>query len=63
MYAPEAHETAPGPDLPSHFEKIRRASMGGLGSSHWTTDVRDTVEIYLALDVNRLNRAGCLKPG
>ena len=37
--------------------------MGGLGSSCWTADVRDTVEGYPALDVNRLNRAGCLEPG
>jgi hypothetical protein len=38
--------------------------MGGLGSTRWTrTFTRNTVESARSLDINRLNRAGCLRPG
>jgi hypothetical protein len=38
--------------------------MGGFGSTRWgLTRTRDTVEINRSLDINRLNRAGCLHPG
>jgi hypothetical protein len=37
--------------------------MGGFGSGRPARRNRGTVENCLALDVNRLNRAGCLEPG
>jgi hypothetical protein len=38
--------------------------MGGFGSTRWgSTSSRDTVESTRSLDINRLNRAGCLRPG
>jgi hypothetical protein len=38
--------------------------MGGFGSTRWAwTSTRDTVESARSLDINRLNRAGCLRPG
>jgi hypothetical protein len=38
--------------------------MGGFGSTRWAwTSTKDTVEGSRFLDINRLNRAGCLRPG
>jgi hypothetical protein len=38
--------------------------MGGFGSTRWAqTSTNDTVEGNRSLDINRLNRAGCLQPG
>jgi hypothetical protein len=38
--------------------------MGGFGSTRWTwTGTKHTVESNRSLDINRLNRAGCLRPG
>ena len=37
--------------------------MGGIGSGRPAHEDRVTAESCRALDVNRLNRAGCLKPG
>jgi hypothetical protein len=38
--------------------------MGGFGSTRWAlTSTRGTVESTPSLDINRLNRAGCLRPG
>jgi hypothetical protein len=38
--------------------------MGGFGSTRWTwTGTKDTVESNRTLDINRLNRAGCLRSG
>jgi len=38
--------------------------MGGFGSTRWGwTGTRDTVESARSLDINRLNQAGCLRPG
>lgn len=38
--------------------------MGGFGSTRWGwTSTKDTVESALSLDINRLNKAGCLRPG
>jgi hypothetical protein len=41
-----------------------RNEMGGFGSTRWAwTSTKDTVEGSRFLDINRLNRAGCLRPG
>src|SRR5947209_4917049 len=38
--------------------------MGGFGSTRWRwVSTKDTVESSRSLDINRLNRAGCLHPG
>ncbi|MGH7089279.1 MAG: hypothetical protein ACREFQ_10290 [Stellaceae bacterium] len=38
--------------------------MGGFGSTRWgLTSTKDTVEGARSLDINRLNKAGCLRPG
>ena len=37
--------------------------MGGIGSGRPAQEDRVTAESCRALDVNQLNRAGCLKPG
>jgi hypothetical protein len=38
--------------------------MDGFGSTRWAwTSTRDTVEGNRSLDINRLNREGCLRPG
>ena len=38
--------------------------MGGFGSTRWTwASTRDTVEGARSIDINRLNRAGCLQTG
>jgi hypothetical protein len=38
--------------------------MGGFGSTRWAcVSSRDTVESNRPLDINSLNRAGCLRPG
>src|SRR5437764_6388366 len=38
--------------------------MGGFGSTRWAgISTKNTVEASLPLDINRLNRAGCLRPG
>jgi len=38
--------------------------MGGFGSTRWTwASTKDTVDGNRSLDINRLNRAGCLRPG
>jgi hypothetical protein len=38
--------------------------MGGVGSTRWALiSTRDTVESNRSLDINGLNRAGCLQPG
>ena len=38
--------------------------MGGFGSTRWNwISTKDTVESTRSLDINRLNRAGCLRPG
>ena len=38
--------------------------MGGFGSTRWTgISTKSTVEANLPLDINKLNRAGCLRPG
>jgi hypothetical protein len=38
--------------------------MGGFGSTRWGwTSTKDTVEGNRRLDINQLNRAGCLRPG
>jgi hypothetical protein len=38
--------------------------MGGFGSTRWaSTNTSGTVEGERSLDINRLNRAGCLRPG
>jgi hypothetical protein len=38
--------------------------MGGFGSTRWgCSSTKDTVEGNRRLDINQLNRAGCLRPG
>jgi hypothetical protein len=38
--------------------------MGGLGSTRWNgVATKKTIEGKRAIDINRLNRAGCLRPG
>jgi len=38
--------------------------MGGFGSTRWNwSSTKDTVEANPSLDIDRLNRAGCLRPG
>jgi hypothetical protein len=38
--------------------------MGGFGSTRWAcTSTNDTIEGARSLDINRLNRAGCLRLG
>jgi hypothetical protein len=38
--------------------------MGGFGSTRWNSiSTRDTVESNRSLDINHLNRAGCLRSG
>ena len=38
--------------------------MGGFGSTRWNwISTKHTVESTRSLDINRLNRAGCLRPG
>ena len=38
--------------------------MGGFGSTRWgSTSTSNTVEGARLLDINRLNRMGCLQPG
>jgi hypothetical protein len=38
--------------------------MGSLGSTRWAwASTKDTVESSRSLDINRINRAGCLRPG
>ena len=37
--------------------------MGGIGSGRPSGLGRDTVESCRAIDVNRLHREGCLRPG
>jgi hypothetical protein len=38
--------------------------MGGLGSTRWSwVSTKDTVEGSRSLDINKLNKAGCLRPG
>jgi hypothetical protein len=38
--------------------------MGGFGSTRWAwISAKETVEGNRSLDINRLNRAGCLRPG
>ena len=38
--------------------------MGGFGSNRWgCSSTKDTVEGNRRLDINQLNRAGCLRPG
>jgi hypothetical protein len=38
--------------------------MGGFGSTRWGwVSTKDTVESSRSFDINRLNRAGCLRPG
>jgi hypothetical protein len=38
--------------------------MGGYGSTRWNwSSTKDTVEANPSLDIDRLNRAGCLRPG
>jgi hypothetical protein len=38
--------------------------MGGFGSTRWSwTSTKDTVEGNRSIDINRLNRSGCLRPG
>ena len=38
--------------------------MGGFGSTRWAgISTKNTVEANLPLDINKLNRAGCLRPG
>ena len=37
--------------------------MGGLGSGRAGGSGRDTVEACRSIDVNRLHKAGCLRPG
>jgi hypothetical protein len=38
--------------------------MGGFGSTRWAwSNTKDTAEGNRSLDINRLNRAGCLRPG
>jgi hypothetical protein len=38
--------------------------MGGFGSTRWAwVSTKDNVEGSRSLDINRLNRAGCLRPG
>jgi hypothetical protein len=40
------------------------AAMGGFGSTRWASAIiKDTVEGSRSLDINQLNRAGCLYPG
>jgi hypothetical protein len=42
----------------------REHTMGGFGSTRWAwASTNDTVEGNRSLDINRLNRAGCLQPG
>jgi hypothetical protein len=37
--------------------------MGGFGSTRWACiSTKDTVESARSIDINRLNRAGCLQP-
>ena len=43
---------------------IAKTNMGGLGSTRWAfVSTKDTVESARSLDINSLNRAGCLSPG
>jgi hypothetical protein len=38
--------------------------MGGFGSTRWNwSSTKDTVEANPSLDIDGLNRAGCLRPG
>jgi hypothetical protein len=38
--------------------------MGGFGSTRWNwSGTKDAGEANPSLDINRLNRAGCLRPG
>jgi hypothetical protein len=38
--------------------------MGGFGSTRWNwVSTKGTVEANPSLDIDRLNRAGCLRPG
>ena len=38
--------------------------MGGFGSTRWNlVNTKDTVEANRSLDINKLNRDGCLRPG
>jgi hypothetical protein len=38
--------------------------MGGFGSTRWSwVSTKDTVESSRSLDINKLNKAGCLRPG
>ena len=37
--------------------------MGGLGSGRRSGLGRETVEDYCSIDLNRLHKAGCLRPG
>lgn len=38
--------------------------MSGFGSTRWATiSTKDTIESNRSLDINRLNQAGCLRPG
>ena len=43
---------------------IAKTNMGGLGSTRWAfVSTKDTVVCARSLDINSLNRAGCLSPG
>src|SRR4051812_20517753 len=45
------------------FREKKGRVMGGLGSGRPSGSGRSTVESCRSLDVNRLQRTGCLKPG
>jgi hypothetical protein len=60
-------ESGPGESeakLAKNFGKSREHAMGGFGSTRWNwVSTKDTVDGNRSLDINHLNRAGCLRPG
>lgn len=49
--------------IPQTISEKRSTVMGGLGSGRPSGSGRSTVESCRAIDVNKLQREGCLKPG
>ena len=54
---------APPANFPDDFGKNGTCMMGGLGSGRPSGSGRDKVEACRAIDVNHLQRTGCLRPG
>lgn len=49
-------------EIRRQFRKIRVLTMGGLGSGRLNTSGRTKIDGFRSLDVNFLNKAGCLVP-